>query len=186
MAILAFWMLVVSTRQFTFSRAQQNLFWAIIVIGVLIQCVVGLFQFFLADEIFFIKGHRPAGTFQQVNLYASFIATGLAISIYQLCSQQLEKPLKALYCLMLFFAGLLETLVMSRVGMLGCALVVVSFFFLFLQHKKLVLKITLVVILVFLVALLIKTSSESSFRGTENLTTTSSRARIYKTSIELI
>jgi O-antigen polymerase len=185
-AILAFWMLIVSTRQFTFTRSQQNIFWIIIVAGILIQCVVGVFQFFLADKVYFISGHRPAGTFLQVNVYASFIATGFAISLYQLCSQQLEKHFTIIHLLMIFCAGLLEMLIMSRVGMLGGAVVLVSFCFLFRQNRKQILAIIIIFILGVLSAVCLKTSHESSFRDTDNLTSTNGRAVIYKVSIELI
>jgi O-antigen polymerase len=185
-AIVAFWMVIVTHRQFTFNRTEQILFWNIIVLGILIECVVGVFQFFWANELVFIDGHRPEGTFQQPNVYASFIATGLAISIYQLCSKGLGGYAKALHYLMIFFAGLVEVLIMSRVGMLGGLVVLVLVCFLFRQNKKQTLTITVIAILGVVSAVSLKNVSESSFRSADNLSSVNGRALIYDVSVKII
>jgi O-antigen polymerase len=185
-AIIAFVLLTVAFRQFTFTAHQKNVFWGIVVAGILIQCVIGVSQFFGADTVFAIRGQRPQGSFQQVNVFASFIATSLSISVYQLCSAHIKKPLKILHYLMVFFAGLLLVLITSRVGILGSVVALISLCFLFRQHKKQMLTIIVIVISGALAAVALKNINESSFRNSDTLTSDKGRTLIYKVSVELI
>lgn len=183
-AIVAFWLLMLSHRQFVFTKYQQQLFWAIIVSGILIQCSIGVVQFFMADQLYIIKGNRPLGTIQQVNVYASLIATGLGISLHQLLSERLSTCLKYLHMAMIFFAGLLEVLVQSRTGLLGSIVVVTFLSIIFLRQWKIIAIAFGLLFLGVLVALIMQSQKQVDSRA--GLAEVGHRGIIYKVSIELI
>lgn len=78
----------IGLQQFTFTPKQrQRMLW-LILIGVLIQAAFGWYQFMWmeADNTFGYNtlNNRPYGIFQQPNVMASFLATGLVLSAYLL------------------------------------------------------------------------------------------------------
>ncbi|EEX93386.1 hypothetical protein VIOR3934_01220 [Vibrio orientalis CIP 102891 = ATCC 33934] len=89
--LLALWsgyLLFVILQQFRFSNKQkQRLLW-FITIAVFIEALFGWAQFFVLEpgNIFGYNtvSNRPYGIFQQPNVMASFLATGLALSGYLL------------------------------------------------------------------------------------------------------
>jgi O-antigen polymerase len=183
--IVAFIFLIINHRQFSFTDDQKNCFWIIIVIGVLIQCFIGIFQFFNSEELYYIERERPFGTFLQTNVYASLIATGLAISIYQLLEvNNQNKVIKILHWLMIFFSGLLITIVQSRTGIVGVILVVFALFVFFFYEKKIILKILVVLCLGVLLGSGLKIEKESEYRG--EISEVGLRSVIYAVTLEMI
>ncbi|PRQ64223.1 PglL family O-oligosaccharyltransferase [Vibrio sp. V01_P9A10T6] len=117
-------------QQFRFSnKHKQRLLW-FIVLAVLIETLFGLYQYFLLspDNIFGYNTliNRPYGIFQQPNVMASFLATGLVMSGYLLARQpkkynQHVSEVSLLYVTPLLTAPLLVILA-SRTGWIGAVL----------------------------------------------------------------
>lgn len=89
--LLALWsgfLFFISLQQFVFTHSQrQRLLW-FITIAVLIEAAFGWYQFLWLDANnsfgYDIIANRPYGIFQQPNVMASFLATGLVIAAYLL------------------------------------------------------------------------------------------------------
>ncbi len=87
-ALWAGFLFFIGLQQFTFTPKQrQRMLW-LILIGVFIQTAFGWYQFMWmeADNAFGYNtlNNRPYGIFQQPNVMASFLATGLVLSAYLL------------------------------------------------------------------------------------------------------
>ncbi len=185
-AIFALLMFILSYRQFSFDRSQKQFLWAIIVLGIVIQCLIGIVQFFMADQIYLVSDSnpRPLGTTQQVNVYASLIATAFVISIYQLLSEKLNIKFKLLHLLMIFLAGVLQTLVLSRTGIAGLVIAFLVLSALFFYRWKQLLILLVVFSLGVSAALFMQ--SQNEVEGRKNLSDPGYRKIIYQTSIDLI
>lgn len=117
-------------QQFRFSnKHRQRLLW-LIVLAVVIEALLGYYQFFLLkpgnwmgyDTVV----NRPYGIFQQPNVMASFLATGLVISGYLLSKQPHKynkhiSEITLLYLLPVLVVPLLVVLA-SRTGWLAAIL----------------------------------------------------------------
>lgn len=124
------YLLFVALQQFKLSNKHKlRLLW-LVVIAVTIEAMLGYIQYFLLspgnpfgyDTI----ANRPYGIFQQPNVMASFLATGLVLSAYLLSRQPVKYHNKLsatnlLYALPLLTVPLLVVLA-SRTGWLGAAL----------------------------------------------------------------
>ena len=90
-----------------------------------IQSGVGLIQYFLLEPgniLGFNKAaNRPYGTFQQVNVMASFVATGLVLAIYLFTAptRSSNRWTRTLALFQIFAAGLLLVVIQSRTGQLA-------------------------------------------------------------------
>ena len=134
-------------QQFRFSNKQkQRLLW-LITISVFMQALFGWFQYVLLqpDNLFGYDTvqNRPYGIFQQPNVMASFLATGLALSGYLLTrhpkkyNRHLSEVL-LLYLMPVVTVPLLVILA-SRTGWLGAFLSVVlllSYLYRFATKKR--------------------------------------------------
>ncbi len=94
-ALWAAWLLFVSLQQFSFHQKQrQRLLWFIL-IGVLIEAIFGWVQFLLLEPGnpigYNTIRNRPYGIFQQPNVMASFMATGIALSAYMLAREPMYR-----------------------------------------------------------------------------------------------
>ncbi|MBA5762091.1 O-antigen ligase C-terminal domain-containing protein [Vibrio sp. 404] len=140
-------LLLVVLQQFRFSnRQKQRLLW-FIVIAVAIQAIFGWFQYLLLEPGNFFgyntDSNRPYGIFQQPNVMASFLATGLAISGYLLSRQPIKYQRKLsdvslLYVMPLLTIPLIIVLA-SRTGWLGAAIavaLVLPYLYRFATHKR--------------------------------------------------
>lgn len=127
---------------FTFLQcrftAKEKIFLLWVLLGaVLIETTLTLLQFFLFEDDnwmeFNVNSTRPYGIFQQVNVMASFSATGLAISVYLFLIKDKERKIfpavNRSLCisdvfLLFLFLILPMTLVLlqSRIGYLGALL----------------------------------------------------------------
>ncbi len=127
------YLLFVLLQQFRFSNKQkQRLLW-FVVIAAFIQAIFGWVQYFLLEpqNVFGYNtiANRPYGIFQQPNVMASFLATGLALSGYLITRQPIKYQRKLsdvalLYIMPLATVPLLIYLA-SRTGWLGAAIAVV-------------------------------------------------------------
>ncbi|GAM67534.1 lipid A core-O-antigen ligase [Vibrio sp. JCM 19236] len=123
--------LFVALQQFRFSNEEkQRLLWFIL-LSVLIEAFFGWVQYTLLSEgnIFGYNtvANRPYGIFQQPNVMASFLATGLVISGYLLARQPHTKYLHWRHKLILLYATPVLTIPLlvvlaSRTGWLGSIL----------------------------------------------------------------
>lgn len=125
LAVIAIYLFLLSLQQFRFSEKQLLLLPVFIVIGVWVEALYGWWQFIsglISERSLTGTQTRPSGIFQQVNVMASFMATGLVLSAYLLArdrSGQMPKIIRLLYLGMpLVTAHLLHAL-SSRTGWLG-------------------------------------------------------------------
>ncbi|WGV99978.1 PglL family O-oligosaccharyltransferase [Vibrio sp. YMD68] len=122
-------LLFVLLQQFRFSnKHKQRLLW-FIVIAVFIQSVFGFYQYLLLEpnNMFGYDAlrNRPYGIFQQPNVMASFLATGLVISAY-LLARQTNKYSRlsetSFLCLIPLLTAPLLIIIASRTGWLGAVI----------------------------------------------------------------
>ena len=120
-------------QQFQFSnKHRQRLLW-FVVLATLVEAIIGYIQYFLLEpgNVFGYDtlANRPYGIFQQPNVMASFLATGLVLSGYLLARhpKKYHKTISAVALLYLTPAILTPLLIVlgSRTGWLGAALGVV-------------------------------------------------------------
>lgn len=120
-------------QQFRFSNPQrQRLLW-FVVIAVFIEALFGWVQYLVLEPGnpfgYNTDANRPYGIFQQPNVMASFLATGLALSGYLLTRQPIKYQRKVSHVALLYLipAVVLPLLVVlaSRTGWLSALLVVV-------------------------------------------------------------
>ena len=103
---------------------QKLLQW--VLLATVIQMFLGLTQYFIFEPMNLLGydtiSNRPNGTFQQVNVMASFVATGFALSLFLLTQQASTPPSKAIRLMSLFStfaAPLLLIVIQSRTGQLA-------------------------------------------------------------------
>ncbi len=136
--LIALWaglLLFLVLQQFHFTnKHKQRLLWFVI-LACVFQAMVGYVQFFLlSDNNWFgydTTINRPYGVFQQPNVMASFLATGMVLSGYLLARQPQKynrrvSDVSILYFTPMLFAPLIIILA-SRTGwlsmLIGCTLV---------------------------------------------------------------
>ncbi len=121
----------ISLQQFRFSNLEkQRLLWFII-IACVIEALFGYIQYFLLPEKnpfgYNAIANRPYGIFQQPNVMASFLATGMILSGYLLARQPQKKydtklHKTGLLCVVPVLTVPLLVILASRTGWLGGAL----------------------------------------------------------------
>ncbi|WED21579.1 PglL family O-oligosaccharyltransferase [Vibrio sp. JC009] len=130
LGLWAGWLLFFTFQQFSLSNQhKQRLLW-FIVVAVVIEALFGYVQYFLLEKGnllgFNPELSRPYGIFQQPNVMASFLATGLVLSGYLLARQQQKYGQKlsrtSLLYLMPLITSPLLILLASRTGWLGAGL----------------------------------------------------------------
>jgi len=91
MGLLAGWLLFIGLMQFGFRKKHLHLILYIILAGIVIEALYGAVQYYLVgvwqvipEQLlhYYPKTMTPHGILQQSNLMASFMATGLIISLY--------------------------------------------------------------------------------------------------------
>ncbi|WP_070963323.1 PglL family O-oligosaccharyltransferase [Vibrio sonorensis] len=125
-------LLFVVLQQFPFSNKQkQRLLWFVL-LAVALQAIYGWVQFLILqpDNWFGYNTdvNRPYGIFQQPNVMASFLGTGLVLSGYLLTRHPVKyrhvTSVLTLYCMPLLTVPLL-VIISSRTGWLGATLATV-------------------------------------------------------------
>jgi len=109
--------------QWRFNRLQRDRLLYLILIAIAIEALLGLVQFYLLTPGNCIgydtKANRPYGIFQQPNVMATFMATGLALAIWLELRREGGRLLMALRYGVIVSAALLLVVLQSRVGQLG-------------------------------------------------------------------
>lgn len=113
--------------QIPLSRQGRRRLLTLLLAATVIEALFGLVQYSLLQPGNWIGynslKNRPYGIFQQWNLMASFMATGLALALYLLSSRRpLSRSLQWLSATMLVLAPLLLVVIASRVGLLAALL----------------------------------------------------------------
>ena len=106
----------------------------LILAAVVIQSLLGLVQYFLLEPGNLMGyntiDNSPNGTFQQVNVMASFVATGVAISLFLTLTppkKPVSRRVQGLILVMAFSGPLLLVVIQSRTGQLaGLAVLLLS------------------------------------------------------------
>jgi O-antigen polymerase len=186
--MIAILLIILAHRQIIFSSKQKKIFFAFISGAVFIQSLVGLAQFTFPEQFSFTASNRPIGTLLQPNVYASLLATGLAVSLTQLFYSDLSKILKTFHYLVIFSVVLLQVLVISRVGMLGSLIVIVMMFALSWGDRKQVIKVVMVILMAVIFGSLLKfvVVGGDKARNIDELSNLGYRSIAYSLSIDLI
>lgn len=96
----------------------KNAWLMILVIAALIQVVYGAIQL---SDISNLPGGRPYGSFQQINVMASFLATGMLCALW-LFTRNRQKQMMMLSAIALILLPAMLVLLQSRTGFLGAVL----------------------------------------------------------------
>lgn len=135
LGFFAGFLLLFAMQQLNFNQQQVKWLLFFIVIAAVIESAISLTQMYLLNSNNWIGFNpnygRPWGIFQQPNVLASFIATGLILSVYLLHSWRLaqqNKILKGFLYLNIFVSAWVIYICVSRTGYLGAivALVLVT------------------------------------------------------------
>lgn len=132
LGLLAGLILFVSLQQFRFDQDRKVLLLLLVIIAVWVELILGWDRFLRSLGIG-ISGTRPVwqgdphGVFQQRNVFASLIATGIVLSAYLLgyCSKLYDKSFQPCFIVLLLLplAGIhLLNAMYSRTGWLGAGL----------------------------------------------------------------
>ncbi|CAI1195353.1 PglL family O-oligosaccharyltransferase [Serratia liquefaciens] len=121
--------------QMRLSRRQRQGLWLVLLLAVSGQAVLALVQIFAPSLAWVpVTGHRAYGIFQQPNVLASFMATGLALALmmyllpgFALRRVRYECFRKLFLGVLLLVLSALLVWIQSRVGWLGGAVVAMLF-----------------------------------------------------------
>ncbi len=109
--------------QWGFNRPKRERLLYLILMAIAMEAVLGLVQFYLLTPGNWIgydtKANRPYGIFQQPNVMATFMATGIALAIWLELRKEGGRLLMALRYGVILSASLLLVVLQSRVGQLG-------------------------------------------------------------------
>ncbi|MFQ1850817.1 Wzy polymerase domain-containing protein [Aeromonas veronii] len=109
--------------QWRFDKAQRDRLLYLILVAIAMEALLGLVQFYLLTPGNWIgydtKANRPYGIFQQPNVMATFMATGLALAIWLELRRGGGRLFMALRYGVILSAALLLVVLQSRVGQLG-------------------------------------------------------------------
>lgn len=124
-------LLLFSLYQFDFSKEEKNQIMFILLLAIGIEATLGLLQFYVFNYIDFnmsgyaLLNDRPSGVFRQPNLMASFMATGISLSLY-LIYQNKNTSIKKIYTTFSYYClfACIVTLVLlqSKVGYLAAVI----------------------------------------------------------------
>lgn len=143
--------------QWRFNRLQRDRLLYLILMAIAMEAVLGLVQFYLLTPGNWIgydtQANRPYGIFQQPNVMATFMATGLALAIWLELRCEAGRWLMALRYGVILAASLLLVVLQSRVGQLGGLL---ALFLLMpqLHRQRLLLRVLALVLLAVAIGLL--------------------------------
>ncbi|MGN5139821.1 Wzy polymerase domain-containing protein [Aeromonas sp. 164P] len=156
--------------QWRFNRLQRDRLLYLILMAIAMEAVLGLVQFYLLTPGNWIgydtQANRPYGIFQQPNVMATFMATGLALAIWLELRCEAGRWLMALRYGVILAASLLLVVLQSRVGQLGGLL---ALFLLMpqLHRQQLLLRVLALVLLAVAIGLLSQYWMAGAKRGLE-------------------
>ncbi|TNJ01175.1 PglL family O-oligosaccharyltransferase [Aeromonas veronii] len=123
LGLLAGLLFLFGLYQWRFDKAQRDRLLYLILVAIAMEALLGLVQFYLLTPGNWIgydtKANRPYGIFQQPNVMATFMATGLALAIWLELRRGGGRLLMALRYGVILSAALLLVVLQSRVGQLG-------------------------------------------------------------------
>ncbi len=126
---ILFWF---SLFQFRLTRRQLDAALYLLLASIMLQGLIGLSQLLpespLSGYIPYVSKGAPAGVYQQPNLHASMMATGVALALYMATTPafpRLSWPFRSLVLITLLLCTTNIFSTGSRVGLLGFAVVVV-------------------------------------------------------------
>jgi len=132
LGIAAGLLLLFALSQLRLAREQRLLLLYLLLGAVAIEAVFGVVQYYLLTPGNWIGydtlRNRPYGIFQQVNVLASFLATGIGLALYLAVydPQALRQRWRlALICAVLLMATVLVVVIQSRAGWIGAGVVTV-------------------------------------------------------------
>lgn len=117
----------IGLQQFQFSHKQRLLLLNLVLAAVFVEACFSLIQYYLLPVNNWVGyqklANRPYGIFQQPNVAASFLVTGIALSLYLLTQLKSDnKKLRIFYYLTAFSATIPVILLQSRTGYLSLAI----------------------------------------------------------------
>ncbi|KFC81964.1 amidohydrolase 2 [Buttiauxella agrestis ATCC 33320] len=140
--IALFWVLTLMP----FSSQQRKLLLLSVLVGALMEWSITLWQFTTHSYdnwMEFVPGTRPYGIFQQINVLASFLATGYAIALW-FCLNTANRLLTNFCRLAVFLLPAMLVILQSRIGYLGSTAVLALMCVIYrLQPRKILLLIAL-------------------------------------------
>ncbi|MCW4783058.1 PglL family O-oligosaccharyltransferase [Enterobacter chuandaensis] len=183
----------VALLQFPMPPRVKKFLLCILLASALVQTVIAFWQLSLhsADNLQeFLPGSRPYGIFQQVNVLASFVATGYACALWLLFRARNWTRCLLLLAILALFTITLD-LLQSRAGSFGCILYVI--FLLLTRHRsrlKAVMPAFFCVVIISLVTVhLLKTFGVDFFQLLDTVNKDSSNTHrwlIIKATLEMI
>ncbi len=109
--------------QWRFNRLQRDRLLYLVLIAIAMEAALGLVQFYLLTPGNWIgydtNANRPYGIFQQPNVMATFMATGIALAIWLVLRGNDHVWLRRVSYGVILAASLLLIVLQSRVGQLG-------------------------------------------------------------------
>jgi len=174
------------------NTPQQILWW--ILVAVALQAIFGLVQYFIlesGDWGGYKPGiSRPHGSFLQPNVMASFMATGIAISLYLSVSSKtfsVNKYQQALCYFCLFSATFLVVVLQSRTGHFTTLLVLIFVGpYSYLRNKKQLSVNSLIIFVSIFIALISFYNSDAYSRGEESYQKAGARPDTYLVTAQMI
>ncbi|MGA1188101.1 MAG: Wzy polymerase domain-containing protein [Pseudomonadales bacterium] len=164
----------------------------LILICTALQAAVGLIQYFVLEPGNFLGfnklENRPYGTFQQVNVMASLMATGLLLSIYLLIGDKESRSpsIRWLAYFQVFASSLLLVVIQSRTGQLGALLGILLLLPVLLRSRlRIVFNITFLIGLGIILAFLSRTVVTQVERPLSVYEDPGARTVIYEQSADL-
>ncbi|WP_421193341.1 Wzy polymerase domain-containing protein [Aeromonas enteropelogenes] len=140
--------------QWRLTRQQRDSLLYLILVAIAIEALFGLVQFYLLTPGNWIgydtKVNRPYGIFQQPNVMASFMATGMALAIWLELRSDDSRVLMGLRYSVIFSTVLLLVVLQSRVGQLSGLLALLMLLPQLRQQRKLGLILGLVFLAIIL------------------------------------
>jgi O-antigen polymerase len=174
------------------NNPQQILWW--ILIAVAVQASFGLVQYFILESGdwggYKLGISRPHGSFLQPNVMASFMATGIAISLYLSAYSktfQLNKYRQVLCYLSLFSSTFLVVILQSRTGHLATFLVLIFIgIYSYRRNRKQFYVNSLIIITALCIALISFNNTDAFSRGEENYQKAGARPDTYLITAQMI
>jgi O-antigen polymerase len=174
------------------NNPQQILWW--ILMAVAVQASFGLVQYFILESGdwggYKLGISRPHGSFLQPNVMASFMATGIAISLYLSVSSKifhLNKYRQVLCYLSLFSATFLVVILQSRTGHLATILVLIfTGIYSYRRNRKQFYVNSLIIITALCIALISFNNTNGYSRGEENYQKAGARPDTYLITAQMI
>ena len=114
----------IALQQLQLNQQQRLILLYLILGAVFVEALFSFVQYYLlpADNTVYYQmiANRPSGIFQQPNVSASFLATGIVLALYLLTQTKLDEKRKRLFCYATTFMAVIPVvLLQSRTGYLS-------------------------------------------------------------------